>query len=397
MKIKLLPFVYILSVCSLAMSVTGCMNQQGQRQVAQVEYAQPVHVSKSVRRSRTYAAFSKQKTMSGVIKPYASSNKKTTSPGLVKPFVENSNNSNTYVARSVDSSADENSYVVKPGDTLYSVAFSHGRDYRDIARLNNIDEPYNITVGQRIYFTNEKTVVASNVTQSSSAKTTTVKEPVRADTYVVKAGDTAVSVAKANGLTFSQLIKANNLQKPYHLYKGQVLSLDVNNALPKETKVTPSVVPVAGSNTTQVATASTKTPAVISQEPTKIVSGRAKNVSGIAWMWPVRGSVIRNFSSANKGLDIAGSRGQSVSAAADGQVVYSGNALRGYGNLVIINHNNEFLSAYAHNDMLLVKEGQRVKRGQVIAKMGSTDASRVMLHFEIRYRGNSVNPRKYLP
>ena len=182
MKIKLLPFVYILSVCSLAMSVTGCMNQQGQRQVAQVEYAQPVHVSKSVRRSRTYAASSKQKTMSGVIKPYASSNKKTTSPGLVKPFVENSNNSNTYVARSVDSSADENSYVVKPGDTLYSVAFSHGRDYRDIARLNNIDEPYNITVGQRIYFTNEKTVVASNVTQSSSAKTTTVKEPVRADT-----------------------------------------------------------------------------------------------------------------------------------------------------------------------------------------------------------------------
>ena len=397
MKIKLLPFVYILSVCSLAMSVTGCMNQQGQRQVAQVEYAQPVHVSKSVRRSRTYAASSKQKTMSGVIKPYASSNKKTTSPGLVKPFVENSNNSNTYVARSVDSSADENSYVVKPGDTLYSVAFSHGRDYRDIARLNNIDEPYNITVGQRIYFTNEKTVVASNVTQSSSAKTTTVKEPVRADTYVVKAGDTAVSVAKANGLTFSQLIKANNLQKPYHLYKGQVLSLDVNNALPKETKVTPSVVPVAGSNTTQVATASTKTPAVISQEPTKIVSGRAKNVSGIAWMWPVRGSVIRNFSSANKGLDIAGSRGQSVSAAADGQVVYSGNALRGYGNLVIINHNNEFLSAYAHNDMLLVKEGQRVKRGQVIAKMGSTDASRVMLHFEIRNLGNSVNPRKYLP
>ena len=397
MKIKLLPFVYILSVCSLAMSVTGCMNQQGQRQVAQVEYAQPVHVSKSVRRSRTYAASSKQKTMSGVIKPYASSNKKTTSPGLVKPFVENSNNSNTYVARSVDSSADENSYVVKPGDTLYSVAFSHGRDYRDIARLNNIDEPYNITVGQRIYFTNEKTVVASNVTQSSSAKTTTVKEPVRADTYVVKAGDTAVSVAKANGLTFSQLIKANNLQKPYHLYKGQVLSLDVNNALPKETKVTPSVVPVAGSNTTQVATASTKTPAVISQEPTKIVSGRAKNVSGIAWMWPVRGSVIRNFSSANKGLDIAGSRGLSVSAAADDQVVYSGNALRGYGNLVIINHNNEFLSAYAHNDMLLVKEGQRVKRGQVIAKMGSTDASRVMLHFEIRYRGNSVNPRKYLP
>ena len=84
-------------------------------------------------------------------------------------------------------------------------------------------------------------------------------------------------------------------------------------------------------------------------------------------------------------------------AASAGQVVYSGNALRGYGNLIIINHNNQYLSAYAHNDMLWVKEGQKVKRGQVIAKMGSTDASQVMLHFEIRYKGNSVNPRKYLP
>ena len=128
-----------------------------------------------------------------------------------------------------------------------------------------------------------------------------------------------------------------------------------------------------------------------------MVSGKTKTVSGVTWMWPAKGRVIHNFSNENKGIDIAGSRGQNVMAASAGQVVYSGNALRGYGNLIIINHNNQYLSAYAHNDMLLVKEGQKVKRGQVIAKMGSTDASQVMLHFEIRYKGNSVNPRKYLP
>ena len=152
--------------------------------------------------------------------------------------------------------------------------------------------------------------------------------------------------------------------------------------------------PVAGGNT-QTTTNSTAVPASVATAPTKVVSGKSRAVSGVSWMWPARGTVIRNFSSTNKGIDIAGSRGQNVNAA--GQVVYSGNALRGYGNLIIINHDNEYLSAYAHNDMLLVKEGQRVKKGQVIAKMGSTDASRVMLHFEIRYRGNSVNPRKYLP
>ena len=128
-----------------------------------------------------------------------------------------------------------------------------------------------------------------------------------------------------------------------------------------------------------------------------MVSGKSAKVAGISWMWPAKGSVIKGFSNDNKGIDIAGSRGQNVNASAEGQVVYSGNALRGYGNLVIINHNNEYLSAYAHNDVLLVKEGQKVKKGQVIARMGSTDADRVKLHFEIRYKGNSVNPRKYLP
>ena len=203
-------------------------------------------------------------------------------------------------------------------------------------------------------------------------------------------------------MTLSQLVKANQLKKPYSLEVGQRLNLDTSKSI-ASAQTNPKLVPVAGSEdktSTSVAQVQTETkaPAAINEAaPVRIVSGKTASVSGVSWMWPAKGTVIRNFSSSNKGIDIAGSRGQNINAAAAGQVVYSGNALRGYGNLVIINHNNEFLSAYAHNDMLLVKEGQNVKRGQVIAKMGSTDASRVMLHFEIRYKGNSVNPRNYLP
>ena len=201
-------------------------------------------------------------------------------------------------------------------------------------------------------------------------------------------------------MTLSQLVKANQLKKPYSLEVGQKLNLDTSKSI-ASAQTNPKIVPVAGSeqkSTALAQTSVTAAPAAVNEAaPVKYVSGKTASVSGVSWMWPAKGSVIRNFSSSNKGIDIAGTRGQNINAAAAGQVVYSGNALRGYGNLVIINHNNEFLSAYAHNDMLLVKEGQNVKRGQVIAKMGSTDASRVMLHFEIRYKGNSVNPRNYLP
>ena len=118
------------------------------------------------------------------------------------------------------------------------------------------------------------------------------------------------------------------------------------------------------------------------------------------WQWPATGKMIARFSTAiegNKGIDIAGNRGDKIKAAANGKVVYAGDALRGYGKLIIIKHNEDYLSAYAHNDHILVKEQQVVKVGDVIAKMGKTDAQRVMLHFEVRFRGKSVNPLKYLP
>jgi lipoprotein NlpD len=119
-----------------------------------------------------------------------------------------------------------------------------------------------------------------------------------------------------------------------------------------------------------------------------------------SWRWPTDGKIIDNFSAAeggNKGIDIAGSRGQPVKSTAEGRVVYAGNALRGYGNLIIIKHNDDYLSAYAHNDTMLVREQQEVKAGQQIATMGNTGTSSVRLHFEIRYKGKSVNPLRYLP
>lgn len=117
------------------------------------------------------------------------------------------------------------------------------------------------------------------------------------------------------------------------------------------------------------------------------------------WVWPVRGPLLASFSNAehgNKGLDIGGKAGTPIKAAAAGEVVYAGNALRGYGNLVIIRHNDDFLSAYAHNRKLLVKERDTVVSGQTIAEMGNTDAASVRLHFEIRFRGKSVDPKRYL-
>ena len=120
----------------------------------------------------------------------------------------------------------------------------------------------------------------------------------------------------------------------------------------------------------------------------------------VSWKWPVQGRIIEGFSNSehgNKGIDISGARGSDIKAASGGKVVYAGNALRGYGNLIILSHNDDFLSAYAHNDSILVREGQQVSRGQVIAKMGDSEAKSVRLHFEIRYRGQTVNPMKYLP
>lgn len=422
MKIKFFSaFLACAFLSVVTVSAVGCAsdkNNSGNQAI--VEYSKPVHVSRSVKSQRVYAASANEKTRAGVIKPY-STNTSSVKSGVVKPYSNSSNNVNYQNNQAIQVIPSAlpfgNIYQVKPGDTLYSIAFRYGRDYRDLASDNGIAAPYNITVGQNIRLTPatatvlpaSQTSVTDNSQAQSSVKSTVTtnisnkadvaptKDKITGDFYTVKSGDSLMSISRKSGVSYSNLIRINHLQKPYGIYTGQRIYLKSNSSSESlADRIPQKVVPVAGGNT-QITANSTAVPASVATAPTKVVSGKSRAVSGVSWMWPARGTVIRNFSSTNKGIDIAGSRGQNINAAASGQVVYSGNALRGYGNLIIINHDNEYLSAYAHNDMLLVKEGQRVKKGQVIAKMGSTDASRVMLHFEIRYRGNSVNPRKYLP
>lgn len=422
MKIKFFSaFLACAFLSVVTVSAVGCAsdkNNSGNQAI--VEYSKPVHVSRSVKSQRVYAAPANEKTRAGVIKPY-STNTSSVKSGVVKPYSNSSNNVNYQNNQAIQVIPSAlpfgNIYQVKPGDTLYSIAFRYGRDYRDLASDNGIAAPYNITVGQNIRLTPatatvlpaSQTSVTDNSQAQSSVKSTVTtnisnkadvaptKDKITGDFYTVKSGDSLMSISRKSGVSYSNLIRINHLQKPYGIYTGQRIYLKSNSSSESlADRIPQKVVPVAGGNT-QTTANSTAVPASVATAPTRVVSGKSRAVSGVSWMWPARGTVIRNFSSTNKGIDIAGARGQNVNAAASGQVVYSGNALRGYGNLIIINHDNEYLSAYAHNDMLLVKEGQRVKKGQVIAKMGSTDASRVMLHFEIRYRGNSVNPRKYLP
>ena len=160
----------------------------------------------------------------------------------------------------------------------------------------------------------------------------------------------------------------------------------------------PSVTPTPTYNTSS----NTPSAPVATEENTTATNANviAPIASNVAWQWPATGNIIQGFSNSdggNKGIDIAGSRGQAVKAAAAGRVVYAGNALRGYGNLIIIKHNDDFLSAYAHNDKILVADQQEIKAGQEIAKMGSSGTNAVKLHFEIRYKGKSVDPTRYLP
>ena len=252
------------------------------------------------------------------------------------------------------------SYTVKRGDTLFYIAWITGNDFRDLAQRNNIPEPYSLEVGQTLQLGNGAGNGGGGMLAGGNG---TVSKPP---------SSTQIQTATVD----SQSTNA---------YSGNSSKQNVGKMLPTAGAV------VAGSAAAPV-TAPAATP------PASSTVSNSAPVS--SWKWPTDGKIIDNFSSSeggNKGVDISGSRGQPIVATADGRVVYAGNALRGYGNLIIIKHNDDYLSAYAHNDSMLVREQQEVKAGQKIATMGSTGTSSVRLHFEIRYKGKSVNPLRYLP
>lgn len=216
--------------------------------------------------------------------------------------------------------------------------------------------------------------------------------------YTVKPGDTLIRIGLDAGQSHKDISRWNALENPNRIEVGQVLR----------------VVPPAGSEpvavTKPVTSGSVTSAPIAAVAPAKPASSAAVAASApvaassaagddeLGWIWPGHGTVIAGFDEVkNKGLDIAGAAGDPVLAAAEGKVVYAGAGLRGYGNLIILKHNNTYLTAYAHNKTLLVKEDQPVKKGQKIAEMGDSDADRVKLHFEVRRQGKPVDPAKYLP
>jgi len=207
--------------------------------------------------------------------------------------------------------------------------------------------------------------------------------------YTVKPGDTLIRIGMDHGQSGRDIARWNKLDNPNLIETGQVLRVapptqDVAVVRPT---AAPAVTPTPNAAVTPAPAASAPVAQVAPTVPEEAVS----------FQWPARGNLISGFDEAkNKGLDIGGKVGDPVLAAADGRVVYAGAGLRGYGNLIIIKHNNTYLTAYAHNQTLLVKEDQVIKRGQKIAEMGNSDADQVKLHFEIRRQGKPVDPAKYL-
>ena len=233
--------------------------------------------------------------------------------------------------------------TIRRGDTVYAISRRYGVTVRDVISSNNLRPPYLLKPGQSLH-----------ISQGSS--------------YIVKRGDTVYGVSRANGIMMNDLVRINNLKRPYALAVGQALKIPGRSGSPK----------------VQVAIA----------PPPKI--------TGKGFMWPVRGNVISGYGPKkagfhNDGVNIRAARGATVHASESGVVVHASDKLQGYGNLILIKHQNGWVTAYAHNDKVLVKKGQQVVRGQVVAQVGSTGrVDSPQLHFEMRKGSRAVNPALYL-
>lgn len=228
---------------------------------------------------------------------------------------------------------------------------------------------------------------------------------ITGDTYRVQKGDTLFAIAFYSGNDYRDLARLNSIKAPYAINVGQAIRLTEYKAPNKKKTIETPLKTVQNSNKIEIdpkpeqAYGKTKQ-SVVNQKQTRVATKPTKSNQKLSWIWPARGN--RNVATVGsdgtkRGLDIKGTVGSKIVSAAKGKVVYAGNALKGYGNLVIIKHNDDYLSAYAHNKSILVGEQTYVKQGQQIATMGNSGASDVMLHFEIRKKGKSVDPFSYLP
>jgi lipoprotein NlpD len=251
-------------------------------------------------------------------------------------------------------------HEVRTGDTLYSIAWEAGHDYRQVAAWNGIEPPYLIRPGQSIRLSPPSVPVGGGTAE-----------------HVVMPGETLYGIAAATDVRYQDLARWNSVDPPYLLKPGQRLRLTP----PEKSGGRPAT--------------AARAPATHRGPP--VARDDFERPGEVKWVWPADGVIAARFAGSSKGIDIHGAAGQPIRAAASGRVVYQGSGLRGYGQLIIVKHSADFLSAYAHCAAIYVQEGSVIKPGQVIATMGSTGTDRVKLHFEIRRRGVPVDPMVHLP
>jgi lipoprotein NlpD len=279
-------------------------------------------------------------------------------------------------------------YTVKRGDTLYQIALDNGLDYRELAAWNNVQNADRIFVGQVLRLGPPGEATAATAPASEGGVTTA---PLRTAPPVSAAPATAGAApppaTATPGASSSPVAQGNLKTTP------KAIKQPYSDQAVRELTLAATAVPAPAAETVR-----TPAPSEARAAPSPPTPDDADD-DHLSWSWPAKGKVIAGFSeSANlKGIDIAGSMGEPVVASAPGKVVYAGSGLRGYGKLIIIKHNKTYLSAYAHNREILVKEGQQVAKGQKIAEMGNSDADQVKLHFEIRRLGKPMDPARYLP
>ena len=298
-------------------------------------------------------------------------------------------------------------YTVKKGDTLYTIGLEHGYDYKEIAEANNIRPPFTIYVGQKLKLkpgtpkpgslAGKPATTAAQTPADSSAVVITPLD-MGGDMSATPAGDTPAGTASVSESAVAAAGQPLLISEPKAMrqpYSEQAMRVPAATTSPAVAQTAPSATTPATTPITSAQEAA-KTPVVAAQTPATditVTNGQ------ITWSWPATGKLLAGFNDGGnaRGIDIGGSTGQEIKAAAPGKVIYSGSDLRGYGKLVIIKHNADYLSVYAHNSKILVKEGDLVTRGQKIAEMGNTDSDTTKLHFEIRRQGKSVDPAAYLP
>lgn len=306
----------------------------------------------------------------------------TTQPPV--PVVDSVKSGSSGPAKPIESNnPDSRFYIVQKGDTLYGIALNHSIDFKKLAEWNDIADPKTIRPGQRISL--------SMPARDSQPELFALPQQPIATTI-----DPAISPADPINTTSQESNNIVAAGKVKTSPKALKLPFSEQNAAQLQ-YATKSPLPMAQSSTVSSTATEKNTKIEVAPQPESSKPDKAVNLSNADWIWPTTGKLLASFSKNSKGVKISGQAGQPILASAAGEVVYSGHGLRGYGNLIIIKHDNTFLSAYAHNSKLLVKEGEAVIKGQKIAEMGNTDTDTIQLHFEIRKHGKPVDPLEYLP